>query len=118
MANKESNVEVKDGKVNGTEDTLIADKALGAAPVKKAAPSKYKAGLYRSDKFLRIIKELTYTHQRDELGRVQKTYGTWSNEKNMIIFSKGVERRLSEDEIALPSIQRLIDQKTIYRVGD
>lgn len=80
--------------------------------------SKYKPGMYRSDKFMRVIKELTHTHSRDENGKVQKTYGTWANDKNMIIFQKGVERPLNEEDLKLPAVQRLIDSKTIFRVGE
>lgn len=109
----------------------IADKALNAqaekpakdavknkeATAEKSVSLKYQAGVYRSDKFLRVIKELTYTHAKDDAGHIQKTYGTWANDKNMIIFSKGAERRLTEEELKLPVIQRLIDTKVIYRVG-
>ena len=107
-----------DKEVNKVDVEEVKSGATAVKAEKKVAPAKYKEGLYRSDKFLRIIKELTYTHQKDELGRVQKTYGTWANDRNMIVFSKGVERRLGSEELALPAIQRLIDQKTIYRVGD
>lgn len=110
----------------------IADKALAGAAVPKTgegvaptptndaavAPSKYKPGMYRAEKFMRVIKELSHTHQRDENGKVQKTYGTWANDKNMIIFQKGVERQLTAEDLKLPAIQRLIDSKTIFRVGE
>lgn len=103
----------------------IADEALDAISdkddekVKKdVSRSHYKPGNYRSDRFLRIIKELSHKHAKDANGNIQKTYGTWATDSNMIVFSKGVERRLTEDELKLPSIQRLIDSKVIYRVGD
>lgn len=105
----------------------IADTALAgatvpqtgtAAPKSEPTTSKYKPGVYRADKFMRIIKQLSHTHQRDENGKVQKTYGTWATEKNMIIFQKGVEKRLTAEDLALSAVQRLIDSKVIYRVGD
>lgn len=108
----------------------IADTALAGATVPQAgegvaptptpstAPSRYKPGNYRSEKFMRIIKELTHTHQRDDACKVQKTYGTWANDKNMIIFQKGVERPLTAEDLKLPAIQSLIDRKVIFRVGD
>lgn len=79
---------------------------------------KYIPGMYRSDKFLRVIKELTFQNKKDAAGNVVKTYGTWANDKNVIIFNKNGERRLTEEDLQLTSIQRLIDSKTIYRVGD
>lgn len=117
---------------NKTMET-IADKALagaavpqtgeGVAPIPTPSTAsvkslKYKPGMYRSDKFMRVIKELTHTHSRDENGKVQKTYGTWANDKNMIVFQKGVERPLTEEDLKLPAVQRLIDSKTIFRVGE
>lgn len=87
------------------------------AETKKAEP-KFKGGLYRSDKFLRIIKRISYEHQKDDAGKIQKTYGTWAKADNFIIFSKGVEKRLTDEEVALPAVQRLIESKAIFRVGD
>lgn len=78
---------------------------------------KYMPGMYRSDKFMRIIKELTYQHAKDENGKIRKTHGTWSNPKNMIVFQKGVETKLTEEDLKLPVIRSLIDRKTIYRLG-
>lgn len=119
-----------ENKTNKTTET-IANKALagaavpqtgeGVAPTPSTASVKslrYKPGMYRSDKFMRVIKELTHTHSRDENGKVQKTYGTWANDKNMIVFQKGVERSLTEEDLKLPAVQRLIDSKTIFRVGE
>lgn len=101
---------------------IIEDKVLAGAAVPQTGegvtPSKYKPGMYRSDKFMRVIKELTHTHSRDDSGKIQKTYGTWANDKNMVIFQKGVERPLTEEDLKLPSIQRLIDSKAIFRVGE
>lgn len=85
---------------------------------KPTPTSKYKPGVYRADKFMRIIKEITAENKVDANGQVQKTYGTWVRDDNMIIFQKGVEKRLTKEDLALPTIQRLIDSKVIYRVGD
>ena len=93
----------------------VLDEALAASAAPKA---KYKPGMYRSDRFMRIIKELTLTHQKDDSGKVKKTYGTWAKESNMIVFKKGVERYLNAEDLKLMAIQRLIDSKVIYRVGD
>ena len=113
--------------MTNTEKT-IAEQALETAEakaIKKTASkavekqtTKYKGGMYRSDKFMRIIKTLSYEHQKDASGQIQKTYGTWSRENNVIVFQKNTEIRLSDEDVALPTIQRLIDSKSIYRVGD
>lgn len=105
-------------------EKTIAEEALKASEEKeekKAAEtsgSKYKPGVYRSEKFLRIIKALTYQHKKDANGQVQRTYGTWATKDNVIVFQKGVEKRLSAEDVELQAIQRLIDSKVIYRVGD
>lgn len=107
-------------------DKPIAEQALEATgtsaategAAKPATNSKYQPGVYRADKFMRIIKAITMQHKTDASGQVQKTYGTWTKDDNMIIFQKGVEKRLSAEDVALPTIQRLIDSKAIYKVGD
>lgn len=103
---------------NESAQPKVQPKAAEEKAVEKKVPNKkYLAGMYRSDKFMRIIKELTYTHTKDENGKVQKTHGTWAKPQNMIIFQKGVETRLTEADVELPAIQRLIDSKAIYRMG-
>lgn len=99
-------------------ENLKEDEVVESKEVKPVKGAKYKPGVYRADKFLRIIKELTYQNKVGADGIVQKTYGTWAKEENMIIFQKGVEKRLTADDLKLVAIQRLIDSKTIYRVGD
>lgn len=99
----------------------IALAGISVAAEKSAAPvggtSKYLPGMYRSDKYMRIIKALTYTHRKDDAGKVHKTYGTWAKDDNMIIFKKGVETPLTAEDLELPAVQRLVDSKTIYRLG-
>lgn len=108
-------------------EQTIADKALAATETKAKAVekkaevksvSKHKAGVYRSDKYMRIIKALTVQHHKDSTGQITKTYGTWAKDDNFITFNKGVEKRLTQEEVDLPAIQNLIDSKVIYRVGD
>lgn len=99
-------------------DVALEESKVGKTERGKTTASGYKPGVYRSDKFLRIIKKLSYSHSKDASGQVQKTYGTWAKDDNMIVFSKGVEKRLTEADLELESIRRLIDSKTIYRVGD
>lgn len=86
-------------------------------PVEAVVNTRYLPGIYRSDKYMRIIKQLTYEHRKDSEGKVQKTYGTWARDDNMIIFRKGIETPLTESDVQLPAIQRLIDSKVIYRLG-
>lgn len=104
------------------EEKNIADMALentGKTEDKVKEPvKKYLPGEYRADKFMRIIKELTTVNKKDAAGNVVKTYATWTKPENMIIFNKGINKRLTEDDLKLESIRRLIDSKTIYRVGD
>lgn len=95
-----------------------ADIKQEADTKKVSTTRKYLPGVYRSEKFMRIIKALTFTHQKDDNGKIQKTYGTWANDKNMIIFPKGKDVRLSKEDVALTAIQRLIDSKVIFRVGE
>lgn len=106
-------------------EQTTADKALKATkaePVAKqevATPKKkYLPGVYRSDKYMRIIKKLSYEIVKDAAGQVQKTYGTWAVPDNFIIFQKDVEKRLTAEDLKLPAIQNLIDSRVIYRVGD
>lgn len=84
-------------------------------PVKPV--SKYVPGSYRAEKFLRIIKELTYKNVKNADGKIQKTHGTWATASNMIEFKKGIETILTAEDLELPAIQRLIDTKVIFRVG-
>lgn len=79
--------------------------------------SKYVSGYYRADKYLRIIKKLSYKNTVDSKGNIQKTYGTWATAGNMIEFKKGQETYLSEEDLTLQAIQRLIDTKVILRIG-
>ena len=79
--------------------------------------SRYVPGYYRADKYLRIIKKLSYKNIVDSKGNIQKTYGTWATAGNMIEFKKGQETYLSEEDLTLPAIQRLIDTKVILRIG-
>lgn len=79
--------------------------------------SKYVPGYYRADKYLRIIKKLSYKNTVDSKGNIQKTYGTWATAGNMIEFKKGQETYLSEEDLTLQAIQRLIDTKVILRIG-
>ena len=74
-------------------------------------------GSYRADKYLRIIKKLSYKNTVDSKGNIQKTYGTWATAGNMIEFKKGQETYLSEEDLTLQAIQRLIDTKVILRIG-
>lgn len=104
-----------DNKELEKKETIAETAIKGADSVKKG---KYIPGTYRSDKFMRVIKALTYENQKDANGVVQKTYGTWAKESNMIVFQKNQERRLTAEDLELPAIQRLIDSKTIFRVGD
>ena len=105
-----------------SKESTIANEALASidasATKSTSKKSTYKAGLYRSDKFLRVIKSLSYEHRKDANGTVQKTYGTWAKDDNMIIFQKGVPRELTESDLQLPTIRRLIDSKAIFKVGD
>ena len=118
------------------EEQTIADKALADAPVEQKVgaddvvvqgaeqkkkydydTAKYVPGNYRSDKYFRLIKALTYEHTRDANGNIQKTTGTWAKPSNVIIFQKGVETKLTADDLALPAVRSLIDRKVIYRIG-
>ena len=81
-------------KMTNSEQT-IADKALAATETKAKAVekkaevksvSKHKAGVYRSDKYMRIIKALTVQHHKDSSGQIcYKRVGTaeagtpWNN---------------------------------------
>ena len=111
MSNTET---IADTALKGTTDKVDKNKEEKKAdkPAKKYIP-----GMYRADKFMRIIKELSFTHVKDANGTIQKTHGTWAKDKNMIIFKKGVETELTADDLKLPAIQRLIDSKIIYRMG-
>lgn len=106
-------------------EQTTADKALNATKAKQepvakeeAPKKKYLPGVYRSDKYMRIIKKLSYEIVKDAAGQVQKTYGTWAVPDNFIIFQKDVEKRLTAEDLKLPAIQNLIDSRVIYRVGD
>lgn len=113
--------------VSGTENVVKqaqqaprVSKAVSSVPqvaVNNPLKKQYLPGMYRCDKFMRIIKELSYTHTKDDTGKIRKTHGTWSKAKNMIIFQKGVETRLTEDDLRLPAVRSLIDRKVIYRMG-
>lgn len=114
-----------------TEQTT-ADKALASKPVaqpakptakpaeavEKKSNSGFKPGIYRAEKQMRIIREITYKDVKDANGQVTKTYGTWAKPENMINFVKGGEVHLTAADVALPAIQNLIKNKTIFRVGD
>ena len=102
--------------VDKKEGVMEVDKKEGVAPVASTS-KRYLPGMYRSDRYMRIIKELTHVHRKDDNGKVQKTYGTWVRDDNMIVFKKGVETRLTAEDLTLPAVQRLIDSKIIYRLG-
>lgn len=118
------NDSIADTALGGVNKSAVSQVKKVTAPVVKKAvetpsdtPRRYLEGFYRSDRFMRIIKELTFEHAKDENGKVRKTHGTWSKASNMIIFQKGVETQLTDADLTLPAVRSLIDRKIIFKVG-
>ena len=113
----EQDIPTVDLVVNEVVEETVEEVKEVAPKVEPKKVSKYVPGYYRADKYLRIIKKLSYKNTVDSKGNIQKTYGTWATAGNMIEFKKGQETYLSEEDLTLQAIQRLIDTKVILRIG-
>ena len=70
---------------------------------------------YTSDKDFQVIKKLTAQNVRGDNKKVEKTYPTWTNEGNFIIFKRGEKTALTAEDLELPTIKNLIKTGVIRK---
>ena len=70
---------------------------------------------YTSDKNFQVIRRLTAQNVKGESKKIEKTYPTWTDEKNFIIFAKGQRTGLTAEDLELPSIKSLIKNNVIRK---
>lgn len=63
---------------------------------------------YTSDKNFQVIRKLTAQNVKGDNKKISKTYPTWTNEGNFIVFTKGEKTGLTQEDLELPQIKNLI----------
>lgn len=70
---------------------------------------------YTSDRNFQIIRKLTAKDVKGDSKKVERNIPTWTTEENFIVFKKGKPTSLSEEDLQLPTIKKLISSGIIKR---
>ena len=68
---------------------------------------------YTSDKNFQVIKAITTQNVRGDNKKIEKSYPTWTDSSNFIEFKKGQKTALTQKDLELPAIKKLIKLNVI-----
>ena len=70
---------------------------------------------YTSDKNFQVVRRLTAQNVKGDNKKIEKTYPTWTDSANFINFKKGEKVGLTDTDLELPAIKKLISLNVIRK---